>query len=98
MAARISNPPPVSSSAAIRVVDPSLPRSMTSAQRRAELAGLLAAGLIRYFERRRLVADPLSVASADSGDSRLEVPPGSRPYGRVVNASRERENKKDALR
>lgn len=63
------------------IIDPSHPAAMTPDQRRAELATILAVGVIRHFEQRHLAAVPMSGNAADSGESRLEVPPDPRPYG-----------------
>ncbi|QOJ14604.1 MAG: hypothetical protein HRU75_08110 [Planctomycetia bacterium] len=63
------------------IIDPSHPATMTPEQRRAELAAILAGGVIRHFEQRHLAAIPMSQNAADSGESRLEVPPDPRPYG-----------------
>ncbi|MBL8879212.1 MAG: hypothetical protein JNG88_08840 [Phycisphaerales bacterium] len=62
-------------------IDPSHPTAMTPEQRRAELATILAAGVIRHVEQRHLAAVAMSENVADSGESRLEVPPDPRPYG-----------------
>lgn len=64
-----------------RIIDPSHPAAMTPEQRRAELATILAAGVIRHFEQRHLAAFPMSKNAADSGETRLAVPPHPRPYG-----------------
>lgn len=63
------------------IIDPTHPAAMTPEQRRAELATILAAGVIRHFEQRHLAAAPMSKNPSDSGESRLEVPPEPRPYG-----------------
>lgn len=62
-------------------IDPSHPATMTPEQRRAELAAILAAGVIRLFEQRHLAVVPMSKNAADSGETRLEVPSDPRPYG-----------------
>lgn len=63
------------------IIDPTHPAAMTSEQRRAELATILAAGVIRHFEQRHLAAVPMSKNAADSGERRLEVSPDPLPYG-----------------
>ncbi|MBK8915012.1 MAG: hypothetical protein IPM64_10510 [Phycisphaerales bacterium] len=63
------------------IIDPTNPAAMTPEQRRAELATILAAGVIRHFEQRHLAAVPMSENAANSGETRLEVPPDPRPYG-----------------
>ena len=69
------------------IIDPSDPAAMTPKQRRAELAAIFAAGVIRLFEQRHFAvvggseAHPTRRNPADSGQSRLEVPPAPRPYG-----------------
>ena len=63
------------------IIDPSHPAAMTPEQRRTELATILAAGVIRHVEQRHLAAVPMSKNAADSGETRLEVPPDPRPYG-----------------
>ncbi len=66
-------------------IDPTQPAAMTSEQRRAELATILAAGVIRHFELRDSSAvdgrDAHSTQknAADSGETRLEVPADRRP-------------------
>jgi hypothetical protein len=73
------------------IIDPTHPVAMTPEQRRAELASILAAGVIRQFEQRHLAAISMSQNAADSGETGLEVPPDPRPYGPLVNALRERQ-------
>jgi hypothetical protein len=63
------------------IVDPTHPVAMTPEQRRSELATILTVGVSRHIEQRHLAAVPMSKNAADSGDSRLEVPPDPRPYG-----------------
>lgn len=69
------------------IIDPSHPATMTPEQRRAELATILAAGVIRHFEQRHRIAvdgrdaHPTQKSAADSGETLLEVPPDPRPYG-----------------
>ena len=63
------------------IIDPSDPAAMTPEQRRAELATILAAGVIRHFERRHPAAVPMSKNAADSGEGCLEVRPNPGPYG-----------------
>ncbi len=63
------------------IIDPTHPVAMTPDQRRAELATILAAGLIRHVEQRHLAAISMSKNAADSGETRLEVPPDPCPYG-----------------
>ena len=74
------------------IIDPTHPATMTPDQRCAELATILAAGVIRHFEQRRGIPidgrddlpliDRLETGpTLDSGESRLEVPPDPRPYG-----------------
>lgn len=63
------------------IIDPSDPAAMTPEQRRTELASILAAGVIRHVEQQHLAAVPMSKNAADSGKTRLEVPPDPRPYG-----------------
>lgn len=63
------------------IIDHTHPVAMTPEQRRAELAAILAAGVIRHFEQRHLGVVPMSENAADSDESRLEVPPDPRPYG-----------------
>ncbi|MCG3125583.1 MAG: hypothetical protein CHACPFDD_00408 [Phycisphaerae bacterium] len=63
------------------IIDPTHPAGMTPEQRRAELASILAVGVIRHFEQRHLAPFPMSENAADSGETRLEVLPDPRPYG-----------------
>lgn len=63
------------------IIDPTHPATMTPEQRCAELATILATGVIRHFEQRHLAAVPMSKNAVDSGEARLEVPPDPRPYG-----------------
>lgn len=63
------------------IIDPTHPAAMTPEQRRAELAAILAVGVIRHFEQRHLTPVPMSKNAADSGEVRLEVPSNPRPYG-----------------
>lgn len=68
-------------------IDPTPPAAMTREQRRAELATIRAAGVIRHVEQRHCIAvdgrDAHSARknAADSGETRLEAPPDPRPYG-----------------
>lgn len=68
------------------IIDPTHPATMTPEQRRAELATILAAGVIRHVEQQHLAAVPMSKNAVDSGETLLEVPPDPSPYDRVVNA------------
>lgn len=72
------------------IIDLSDPAALTPEQRRAELATILAAGVIRHFEQRRGIPidgrddlpliDRLETGpTLDSGESRLEVPPDPLP-------------------
>lgn len=49
------------------------PTTMSAAERRAEVAGILACGLVRYVRAARARASPPPAKSADSGDIALEL-------------------------
>ncbi|MCG3125592.1 MAG: hypothetical protein CHACPFDD_00417 [Phycisphaerae bacterium] len=72
------------------IVDPPHPAAMTPEQRRAELATILAAGVISRFQQRHFIAidggdaNPTQRNATDSGERRLEVLRGASPDPRLI--------------